>query len=431
MRVFVIDTDRKPLSPCSSARARLLLKNGEAAVWRTFPFTIILKKAMPDAIVKPLSCKIDPGSKTTGMALVDIDGVVVSAANLTHRGQAIKADIESRKAIRRSRRNRHARYRPPRSKCRIRNGINKQKLPPSLQHRVITTLTWVNRFRKICNIEELSIERVKFDMQLMRSPEIAGVEYQRGTLLGFTIREYLLEKHHRTCIYCGAKDTPLQVEHIIPRAKGGTNSVTNLTLACEPCNIKKGAKDLKDFVKDPKKLAKIKAQVRAPLKDAAAVNATRNAIFVALLNTGLPVETGTGAQTKMNRTLQNLPKEHWVDAACVGDSGKNISIPEGTKPLLITAMGRGNRQMCRTDKYGFPTGSPKGSKSVNGVSTGDYAKIVQKKGKYIGSYFGRIASINTTTSFINLKVGDKKVSFNSKLVNIIQKNDGYNYEYCN
>jgi 5-methylcytosine-specific restriction endonuclease McrA len=407
----------------------MMLKNREAAVWRTFPFTIILKSAMPDAVVKPLAVKLDPGSKTTGIAIVDSDGEVVSAAELTHRGQAIKGDLESRKAIRRGRRNRKTRYRAPRSNARRCNGVNKQKLPPSLQHRVITTMTWVDRFRRICNVEELSVERVKFDMQLMRNPDVAGKEYQQGTLLGYTVREYLLEKHNRTCAYCGAKDTPLQVEHVVPKAKGGTNSITNLTLACGPCNTKKGAKDLKDFVKDPKKLASIKAKVKATLKDAAAVNATRNAIFVALLNTGLPVETGTGAQTKMNRVLQNLPKDHWVDAACVGDSGSNISIPFDINPLKITAMGRGNRHMCGVNKYGFPTKAPKGKKSVNGVSTGDYARIVQTKGKYVGSYFGRIVSINTTTNFIAMKVNEKAVSFNSKLVRVTQKNDGYNYEY--
>ncbi len=83
--------------------------------------------------------------------------------------------------------------------------------------------------------------------------------------------------------------------------------------------------------------------------------------------------------------------------------------------------------MCGVNKYGFPTKSPKGKKSVNGVSTGDYGRIVQTKGKYVGSYFGRIASINTTTNFIAMKVNGKSVSFNSKLVKVIQKNDGYIY----
>lgn len=428
MKVFVIDSDKRPLSPCSSARARLLLRQGKAAVWRTFPFTIILKQSMPDATVKPLTVKLDPGSRTTGIAIVDKDGGVMFAAELTHRGQAIKADLETRRAVRNSRRYRKTRYRAPRSKSRRMNGANKQKLPPSLQHRVLTTLTWVNRFQRICRVDELSVERVKFDMQLLRGPEISGVEYQQGTLAGYTVREYLLEKHRRTCVYCGAKDMPLQVEHIVPRAKGGTNSITNLTLACGPCNLKKGSQDLKDFLKDPAKRARILAQVRAPLCDAAAVNTTRNALFAALLNTGLPVETGTGAQTKMNRTAQGLPKEHWVDAACVGDSGARVNIPDGLRPQRITATGRGNRRMCRTDKFGFPITAAKGKRSVNGISTGDYVRIVQPRGKYAGAHFGRITGIRAVGT-VDIKIDGKAVSFHSKLVKVIQKNDGYNYAY--
>jgi 5-methylcytosine-specific restriction endonuclease McrA len=67
-------------------------------------------------------------------------------------------------------------------------------------------------------------------------PAQARQEYQQGTLAGYETREYLLEKWGRQCAYCGAKDVPLQVEHIHPRAKGGSNSITNLTVSCEKCN---------------------------------------------------------------------------------------------------------------------------------------------------------------------------------------------------
>ncbi len=82
-------------------------------------------------------------------------------------------------------------------------------------------------------------------MQLMRNPDIQGKEYQQGTLAGYETRELLLEKWNRECAYCGAKDVPLQIEHIQPRAKGGSNSITNLTLSCQKCNTKKGSKDVK------------------------------------------------------------------------------------------------------------------------------------------------------------------------------------------
>ena len=70
-RVFVLDSDRRPLMPCTSARARLLLRRRRAAVLRRFPFTIILKASRPDAQVQPLRLKLDPGSRRSGLAIVN------------------------------------------------------------------------------------------------------------------------------------------------------------------------------------------------------------------------------------------------------------------------------------------------------------------------------------------------------------------------
>jgi hypothetical protein len=40
---FVLDTNKRPLNPVHPGRARVLLKQGKAAVYRRYPFTIILK----------------------------------------------------------------------------------------------------------------------------------------------------------------------------------------------------------------------------------------------------------------------------------------------------------------------------------------------------------------------------------------------------
>lgn len=425
--VFVLDTTKKPLTPCSPARARALLRDGKAAVYRTVPFTIILKVAMPDAVVKPITVKIDPGSKTTGLVLVDSDGRVLFAAELEHRGKAIKADLESRRSLRRGRRARNTRYRAARFNNRVRP---EGWLPPSLEHRVETTLTWVNRFKRWCGLEEIAVERVKFDMQLMRNPEISGVEYQQGTLAGYSVREYLLEKWGRKCAYCGAEHVPLQIEHIHPKAKGGGNAVSNLALACDPCNKKKGTIDIAVFLKNkPEQLKKVLAQAKQPLSDAAAVNATRNKLFTELLKTGLPVETGTGAQTKFNRTRLDYPKAHWIDAACVGESGATVTLDPATKPLRIKATGHGTRQTVRTDKYGFPCAKAKTSKMVNGIKTGDLISLVQTKGKYIGAFRSRVTAIKNASNFLSISLNGKQTWFSSKLATVIQKADGYSYGY--
>ncbi len=421
--VFVLDTGKKPLSMCRPARARQLLKEGKAAVYRKYPFTIILKVAMPEAVVKEVIVKLDPGSKTTGIALVS-DNRVVFAAELEHRGQYIKNRIVRRAALRRNRRSRKTRYRAARFNNRCRKA---GWLPPSLQHRVLTTMTWVNKFRKFASVSELAIERVKFDMQKMVNPEISGIEYQQGTLQGYEVREYLLEKFNRTCVYCDAKDVPLQIEHIHAKSKGGSNKISNLTLACEACNKKKDNLDINVFLKNkPELLKNILKKVKTPLKDAAAVNATRNALFKALLDTGLPVETGTGSQTKYNRTNLKLPKEHWIDAACVGDSGSEVKVDATFKPLKIKSMGHGNRQMCITNKHGFPIKHRTRKKVHFGFQTGDIARVVVFKGVNTGIHVGRVIC-NIKGNFSVRTTARIYETISYKKFILLQKNDGYSY----
>jgi len=261
----------------------------------------------------------------------------------------------------------------------------------------------------------ISQELVKFDMQLMRNPDIQGKDYQQGTLAGYETREYLLEKWDRQCAYCGAKDVPLQIEHIHPRAKGGTNSITNLTLSCERCNTKKGTKDIKEFLKkDPSRLEKILAQAKKPLFCAAAVNATRYALLKVLKETGLPVECGSGGLTKFNRSSQNLQKEHWIDAACVGRSTPILKIKHGT------------RQICRTNKFGFPARHCSRTKFHFGFQTGDIVKAVVKSGKKVGEYVGRIATRARGSFDISTKNGLAQ-SISYKACEFIHKKDGYSY----
>jgi 5-methylcytosine-specific restriction endonuclease McrA len=385
---------------------------------------LILKESRPESPVSPLRLKIDPGAKHTGIALVDdTTGEIVFAAELKHRGFAIREALTSRRQLRRSRRNRQSRYRQPRF-------LNRSRpegwLPPSLNSRVENIKTWVKRLRKFAPIEAISQELVRFDMQLIRNPDIQGKEYQQGTLAGYETREYLLEKWGRQCAYCDVKDVPLQVEHIQPRAKGGSNSITNLCLSCEKCNLKKGTQDIRVFLKkDSLRLEKILKQVKTPLADAAAVNTARVALLGALNATGLPVETGSGGLTKFNRSQQNLEKQHWIDAACVGLLTPTLNI-KGVKPLLISANGHGTRQSCRTDKFGFPIRHCSRIKFHFGFQTGDIVKAVVTSGKKIGKYVGRIAT-RATGSF-NISTKDGLVQgISHKYCTAIHKKDGFSY----
>ncbi len=264
-------------------------------------------------------------------------------------------------------------------------------------------------------------------MQKMENPEISGEEYQQGTLFGYEIREYLLEKWDRTCAYCGKKDVPLEIEHIDPKSKGGSNRISNLALACKPCNQKKNNLPVEEFLKgNPELLRRIKSRAKAPLRDAAAVNSTRWALFKRLKATSLAVEVGSGGLTKFNRSQQKLEKTHWLDASCVGRSTPERLIVKDVYPLQIQAMGHGSRQMCRVDRYGFPRTGPKGPKTVKGFQTGDMVTAIVTKGKKIGRYMGRVA-VRASGSF-NIKTKDATVQgISYRYCEKIHAVDGYTY----
>ncbi|NEP28080.1 RNA-guided endonuclease IscB [Moorena sp. SIO3I6] len=423
MRVFVLDKNLKPLDPCRPARARLLLKQGRAKVFRRYPFTIILSDLeVENCTTHNHQLKIDPGAKITGLAIRQNDTVIWSA-EITHRGFQIRDALTSRRQLRRSRRNRKTRYRKPRF-------LNRKRpsgwLAPSLMSRVHNILTWVKKLIRLCPIAGIFQELVRFDTQKMENPEISGTEYQQGTLCGYEIREYLLEKWNRKCAYCGATDVRLEIEHIKPKSLGGSDRVNNLAIACHDCNQTKGNQEIEQFLSGkPDILKRILSQAKRSLADAAAVNSTRWKLYNELKLTGLPVKTGSGGQTKYNRRQFSLPKTHWLDAACVGDV-QSIFV-EDYQILSIVAKGHGTRQICRTDKFGFPKRYCSRTKIHKGFQTGDIVKAVVTKGKKIGTYVGRVATRKTGSFNISTANGlIQGISY--KYCTPIHKKDGYAYQ---
>ena len=391
-RVFVLDLNGTPLHPCHPARARRLLARGRAVVVRHTPFAIRLKDyEATGSTVAPLRVKIDPGSKYTGICLVreDGDGATrgIFSIQLCHRGQQIHERLIQRAAYRRRRRSKNLRYRAPRFENRARRG---GWLPPSVQHRVDSTLAAVKLLTHLAPVDAASLELVRFDLQRLENPEIAGVEYQQGTLFGYEVREYLLEKFFNACAYCGAKDVPLNIDHVRPRARGGSDRISNLAIACVSCNEKKDARPLEEFLAhDQARLKTVLAQLKRPLRDAAAVNASRFAILGALRSLGLEVACSSGGRTKWNRTNVGLAKTHTLDALCVGEVGTVASVV--TQVAVAKATGRGAYARTRPDKYGFLRTRLPRQKSFFGFQTGDLVRAVVPKGKNSGVHIGRVA----------------------------------------
>lgn len=454
--VFVLDKRKEPLMPCSERRARLLLRKERAVVHRMEPFTIRLKdRTLEESRVQQLRLKIDPGSRTTGMAVIDETdpdcGRVVFLAEIKHK-PGIKRSMDERRSQRRSRRSRKTRYRKPRfdnrhpekcvscgrnarhgsrycSPCSesrnfVDNGYRETRLPVSLEARVNQVMNTVNKLRKLLAIAAISTEHVKFDTQLMQNPEIKGVEYQRGELYGYEVREYLLEKWNRKCAYCGRADVPLEVEHIIPKSRGGTDRVSNLALACRECNQRKGNLTAEEFG-----YSEVQKRAKAPLKDAALLNATRWVMYNRLKGTNLPVECGTGARTKKQRIERGLPKTHYYDACCVGASTPKELVFRTQYVSVWAAAGRGTRRMCNPDRYGFPRGHRQKQKICFGFRTGDLVKADVPRGKYAGVWVGRVA-VRASGSFDLKDSSGQRVcqGINHKHCRLIQRADGWQYD---
>lgn len=385
-----------------------------------YPFTIrLVHRTVQDSAKQPLRCKIDPGSKVTGVAIVREAAkqqAVLFLMELTHRGSVIRDTLQTRASKRRRRRS-QLRYRAPRY-------VNRTKpsgwLPPSLRHRIETVMTWVHRFRKRSPLTAITCERVRFDTQKLTFPEIQTIEYQQGTLLGYEIREYLLEKWGRQCAYCDIQNVPLQIDHRVPKSRGGSNRIDNLTLACISCNQKKSNLPLEIF--NPKRAKNLLP--KPSLQAAAAVNSTRNALWKQLTALPLPCESSTGGQTKYNRSCLGVPKTHALDAACTGTVSqlRNWHIPT----QQITCTGRGSYQRTRSDRFGFPRGYLLRQKKIHGFQTGDQVISSVPSGKKRGEYAGKVAI--RASGYFNIQTTNGVVQgISSKNCRLVQHADGYHY----
>ncbi len=423
--VFVLDKQKHPLMPTTPKRARLLLARGRAVVHRVTPFVIRLKdRRVQDSALQEVALKMDPGSKTTGITLVRVEQAeegeahhALLLAEVQHRGERVHANKVTQAQARRRRRSSNLRYREPRFNNR---GIPAGWLAPCVLSRVGNAVTWTGRLTRWAPVTRIEVERVRFDTQLLQNPEIEGVEYQQGERAGWETRAYLLLKYEYRCVYCGKTDCPLEIDHVLPRSRGGSNRIANLVLCCHACNQAKGDRTAAEFG-----YPEVEAQVKRPLKDAAAINATRFKLVEALRVFGLPIGTWTGGRTRWNRARWGIPKTHALDALCVGELA-GVAAGKLTT-LQIKAMGRGDH--CRTlwNRYGFPRGYKMRQKMVVGFATGDRIKaLVPGRLKTAGTHVGRVAVRYSGSFTISTREG-KVDGINAKYCALVRRGDGFEY----
>ncbi|MFG2565277.1 RNA-guided endonuclease IscB [Streptomyces sp. NPDC048567] len=432
----------EPLMPCHPARARELLAKGRAVVARHAPFTIRLKdRTRVGSAVDGVHLRIDPGSHGTGIALTDAKTESTSAGKpvtvrrgllaieLRHRGPRIRRALRQRAGYRRRRRSANCRYRAPRSRNRARR---RGWLPPSVRHRIDTTLAIARRLSRCAPVTEIHVEAVAFDTHAMSVGHgLTGAEYRNGTLAGTEVRAYLLATRGRACAYCGAAGVPLNIDHIRPRSHGGSSRLANLTLACVPCNQAKDSRPVEEFLAHrPDRLAAIRAQLKAPLQDAAVMNATRQLLVAALVTLGRPVRNWSGARTQWNRTVTGLPKTHTLDALSVGEIDHEARVATVRVPVqvqVITATGRGSYARTTPDRYGFPRLLRTRRKRHYGFATGDLVRASIPRGKWAGTWTGHVSVRASGKHSLSTPSGRCGVS--DRYLQLLQRGDGYTYGY--
>jgi hypothetical protein len=291
-----------------------------------------------------------------------------------------------------------------------------------LRHRVDTTVSWISRLARWAPVTAVHVERVAFDTHAIAAGRpLEGAEYQQGTLHGTEVREYLLAKFGRICVYCGATGVPLNIDHVHPRSKGGSDRVSNLALACIPCNRAKKDRPVEDFA--PNRAAEILKRAKTPLRDAAAVNTTRWALWRAL-DAMLPTHVSSGGRTKWNRTRAGMSKTHTLDALAVG---KLDAVTEIVSTVLVAGCaGRGTYTRTRTDRHGFPRLRLPRAKRFFGYATGDLVRGIVPGGKKAGTHTGRVA-VRATGSFNITTAHGTVQGIHHRHVRLLQRADGYAY----
>lgn len=379
--IFVVSQSGKPLAPTRRpGRVRHLLTDGRAQIICRDPFTIQLTYESPEVVPVVITVGIDPGAKDTPIAveehMPDSDTSSILYVKEILLRTDITAQLKRRSSARSERRNRKTRYRKPRfhnrpkAVCSI-CGVNhtpkvwkrvKRKqggkslkkvangraavcrrcqherpgergkhdadrlINPTLRNKVDTIVKEVQRLAQVLPITKIRVELTAFDTQKMARPEIQGAEYQHGTLFGYEIKEYLLQKFGHRCAYCQGKshDPILEVEHTIPQSRGGTNRVANLAIACETCNRKKGSRTAEEFGFPTIHKAAARHQV---FRYSALTQSYKWGLWRTLQTFGIPLEATFGYRTKYDRLQKKLPKAQIVDAMVIAAGDRNFELP--------------------------------------------------------------------------------------------------------
>ena len=100
--------------------------------------------------------------------------------------------------------------------------------------------TWADWSRLVPQEGEPFIQAIRMRL---RVPEVVTLtDYDRLPTAAVSFsRRNIFKRDHYTCQYCGVQpgSEELTIDHVIPRAQGGTSNWENCVLACVACNKRK------------------------------------------------------------------------------------------------------------------------------------------------------------------------------------------------
>ena len=365
MLVYVLKQNGQPFMPTERfGKVRRLLKEGKAKVVRREPFTIRLLYEPETDVAQECYCGVDTGSKHIGVAVVGNDKILYQSQ--TELRSDIKRKMDARRQARRSRRSRKTRYR----KCRFsnrRNSIRDGRLPPSVKHKVQAHIDEIEFCEKILPVSDLILEVSQFDTALMKNPALISEKvkhwgYQKGFNYGYSSRrEAILHRDNYTCQCCGKKNCRLEVHHLLPRSRGGSDKLANLITLCSDCHhlAHSSEEQLLAFQKRFGKKAK------GALRYATQMNILRS-----MLQKEYPdAEITYGFITKDVRRIFCLEKSHMVDACCIASMGSEFH-NENSNKYKKKCVPKGNyaRTGVKGGRFVFlPTGKISGFRRYDKV----------------------------------------------------------------
>lgn len=316
--VYVLNVNGLPLMPTHRFdKVRHLLKDGKATIVKRNPFTIKLNYECENHI-QEVTLGVDAGSKHIGLS-ASTKKEELYCSDVELRNDIVEL-LSTRRENRRTRRNR-LRYRP----TRFDNRKSTKKdgwVAPSIKQKIKTHLNIIAKIQQILPISKIIVEVAAFDTQLLKAEAegltISGTDYQKGEMLGWNAREYVLFRDNHTCQHCHgkSKDPVLEVHHLESRKTGG-NAPNNLLTLCSTCHKKyhKGEIELKQ-------------KRGAKYNDAAFMGIMRWTLYAELKMLYPNVSLTYGYITKSNRIKYGLAKEHYNDAYCIAGNFEAIPLQE-------------------------------------------------------------------------------------------------------